>query len=245
MQIPYPKPRTFSDPYHDWDGYESEFQKMIARNPDDLGLRDFGVIFAPILPAADYEEGVYYLDACFRRMSRKESAVQSNLCGGAFWFINHHRDRLQSDALLAPCLRLTADLWRTYTTSFDLMRLTDAELTEHGIDERWREFVGHSRTVSDLVDALVENEAYGTMLDDLLASLGGQGVVGSCWWVEIAYHARWWYVINHPGRAENSRQQAVLHRLLALEVYPEHERRVMEHVRALGFGDYYRRVSIV
>jgi len=245
MQTPFPKPKTFSDPYHDWHGYAPVFQEILDQHPDDLGLGDFRVIFAPILPAADYEEGVYFLEACFHRMSQKENAVQSNLCEGVFWFIDHHRDRLDRDGLLTPCLGLIAALWRKYTADFDLMRLTDAELKEHGIREDWREFVKHSRTVHDLVDVLVENELFGATLDELLASLDGRGVVTSCWWVEIAYHARWWYVIHRPGRKENARRQHVLHRLLSLEVYPEYERQMREHVRGLGFDAYYWRVNIV
>lgn len=245
MQTPYSKPKTFSDPYHDWYGYETVFQDILAQNPDDLSRSDFGMIFAPILPAADYEEGVYYLDACFRRMSRMESAVESNLCGGVFWFIDRHRERLGADGLLAPCLGLVSDLWRTYTEDFALVRFTDAELREYGIREDWREFVKHSRTVHDLADAMVEHETFRPTLDDLLGSLADGGVVGSCWWVEIAYHARWWYVIHRPGREENERQQAILHRLLDLETYPEHERQARDYARGLGFGEYHRRVSIV
>ncbi len=245
MKSPYPKPKTFSDPGRDWHGYEAVFQDIVARDPDDLTPREFGMIFAPILPAADYEEGAYYLNACFRRMSRRENVVEGNLCSGVFWFIDHHQERLDKDGLLSPCLELIADLWRTYTVDFNLMRFTDEELEQYGIRDDYREFVKHSRTVHDLVDALVEQELYGVVLDGLLKSLADGGTVGSCWWIEITYHARWWYVTHRPGDEENARRQHVLHRLLALEVYPDHERRARDHVRGLGFNEYYGRVSIV
>lgn len=245
MQSSYPKPKTFSDPGRDWHGYESVFQDMAARDPDDLTPREFGMIFAPILPAADYEEGAYYLDACFRNMSRRDNVVEGNLCSGVFWFIDHHKERLGKDGLLSLCLELIADLWRTYTSDFDLMRLTDQELEQYGIREDYRQFVKHSRTVHDLVDALIEHELYGAVLDDLLTSLDDGSTVDSCWWMEIAYHARWWYVIHHRGSEENARRQHILHRLLALEVYLGHERRARNYVCDLHFNEYYRRVSIV
>jgi hypothetical protein len=247
MDLPYPKPKTFSDPHHDWQGFDAEFEMIVALRPNDLAPRHFEMIFGGGLPAADYEEGVYYIEACFRRMARKENTIESNLCGDPFWFINHHRLRLAADGLLEPCLGLIAALLRTYTESFELVRLTDEALTEHGIDPNFRELVRFGWTVEELVDALVEYELFWDTLDHFLVSLGGQGVIGSCWWVEIAYHARWWY-ITHGARSDNEaegRRQRVLHRLLALDAYPEHLVAVREYARGLGFGGYYERVSIV
>ena len=92
------------------------------------------MIFAPILPTANYED-VYFLEACSCRISQKENAVGNNFCDKVFWFIDYHRDRLGRDRLLTHCLGLMAALGRTYTADFDLMRLTDAELKEHRIRE--------------------------------------------------------------------------------------------------------------
>ncbi len=147
MQALYPKPQKFSDSYHDWHGYEAFFQDILDKNPDDLDLDDFNMIFATILPAADYEEGVFYLEACFLWMSRQEDPIDSNLCSGALWFIDHHHQRLERDDLLEPCLHLVADLCRLYTSGYELLRLTNEELKTHGIRASYREFVKNSSTV--------------------------------------------------------------------------------------------------
>ena len=240
-----PKAAKISDPYHDWDGYEAVFQDILLQNPDDLTLADFNKIFAIILPAADYEEGVFYLQACFRWMSRQEDPIDSNLCSGVLWFIDHHRQRLERDGLLAACLGLVADLCRLYTSGYELLRLTDEELEQHGIRASYREFVKNSQTVHDLLDELAEYELFHPLMDGWLDSLDDGSTVGSGWWAEIAYHARVWYIIYSPGRKANACQQHILHRLLALDDYPEHLRRTRDYVRSLGFREYYQRIGII
>ena len=244
MLTPYPKPKKFSDPFQDWMGCEETLDSILARDKAQLGLRDYSVIFAQILPAASYEEGAYYLDGCFDLMRRKTDPVVSDVCRSLFWFVDFHRDALRRDGLLEPCLEETVALSRDYLSSFELMRLSDPELMHYRIDPDFREMPRYSRFVGSLLDSLVEYELYSRVLSDLMVWLNEDVVHKSCWWIEMAYHARWWYVIYNAGDKANPRRQCLINRLLDLHDYSCHWRRCRDFVRRQGYGQYERRVSL-
>ncbi|GAJ03544.1 unnamed protein product, partial [marine sediment metagenome] len=63
FDIPYPRPESLSDPHYDWIG---EDLHQVLRTPDaDMTWREYRCIFQLALPAAAYEEGVYFLPLAF------------------------------------------------------------------------------------------------------------------------------------------------------------------------------------
>jgi hypothetical protein len=241
----YPKPKKFSDPFQDWMGCEETLDGILAKDIDELGLSDYNVIFYMILPAASYEEGAYYLDGCFNFMMHNPSAVESNICEGLFWFIDYHRDALRADGILDLCLKRTVALLQDYLSLFELMRLSDAELTRYCIRQDFREIPKRSNSVGDLLDSLVEYELYSAVLSDILAWLNEDAVYHkSCWWIEIAYHVRWWYVTYDADDQANQRRQHLINRLLDLHNYSSHEWRHRDFVRGQGYEQYERRISL-
>jgi len=244
MRVPYPKPTQFSDPYHDWDGCEDLLNSILAKEPQDLVSTDYDTIFSAHLPAADYEEGAYYIEPCFEWMGKRTDAVKSNVCGGVFWYIDRFHDRLAQDGLMDSCHLLISNLIASYISECQLVRLTDDELAKYHIRESYREFVKYSRSVHDLVDAVVAFERYSHHFDAIIQTLNSNGVVGSCWWLEITCHARWWYGVYSPTDKSNSRKQKALLRFLDLADYSRHMRAARGYVRDLGFQEYYERISI-
>lgn len=244
MQIPYPKPKKFSDPFYDWMGCEEQLDNILAKDKVELCLSDYNAIFAQNLPAASYEEGAYYLDSCFDLMKRKGDPVNSDICESLFWFIDFHRDALRQDSLLEPCLDEIVALFQSYTSTFELMRLTNSELTLYRINPDYREKPRYSRLVGRLLKCLVEYEIYSGILSGLLVWLNEDVIDKSCWWVELAYHVRWWYVIYNADDEANPRKQQLVNRLLDLHDYSFHWDKHRDHVRMLGYNQYERRVSL-
>lgn len=69
MEMTRGKPSQFSDPYHDWEGYEDTFRVILDKDDQELTTDDFGIIFAKHLPAADYAEGIYYIARCIAHIA--------------------------------------------------------------------------------------------------------------------------------------------------------------------------------
>ena len=226
MLITYPKPEKFSDPFQDWMGCEKTLTDVLAKDKTSLGENDYNVIFARTLPAANYEEGVYYLDSCFDFMRRKQSSVESHICEGFFDFINYHRERLEKDGLLNPCLEELVRLFQSYTSSFEVIHLTDEELEQHQIIPSYRDWPKYSRVVEDLVEYLIEYEFFAPVLDDLMAWLNQNDTHRSQWWIAIAYYVMTnWYVIYDDQDESNARKQRLIYRLFNLHDYSSHMRR--------------------
>ena len=244
MLILHPKPDKFSDPFHDWMGCEKTLTDILAKDKTSLDENDYNVIFAKILPAANYEEGAYYLDSCFDFMRRKQSDVESHICEGVFHFINCHSERLEEDRLLHPCLEEIVSLFQSYAVSFDLIRLTDTQLKQYGMRASFQELPKYSRVVTDLVDYLVEYELFSAVLNDLVSWLNQDDVHKSCWWIDLAYHVRWWYVTYDAADMANSRRQRLIDRLLDLNDYSFHMWKHIDFVRKVGYSRYEKRVSL-
>jgi hypothetical protein len=241
----YPKPTRFSDPFQEWEGCEETLDNILSTEKGDLGLSDYDTIFYLITPAANYEEGAYYIDGCFDFMRRKLSRIESNICEGLFYFINYHRERLKEDGLLSQCLEEIINLFQCYTASFELMRLTDGELEQYGTDPTYRELARYYLSIWSLIDYLIGYELYSSVLDSSLTWLDQDDVHKSCWWIEIADHVRVWYVIYNAVDESNSRKQRLMDRLLKLHDYSFHMHRQSDFVRQTEYMQYWERLSVL
>ena len=225
MLIKYSRPEKLSDPFQDWMGCEKTLTGVLAKDKTSLDRSDYDVIFAHGLPAANYEEGAYFLDSCFDFMRRKQSSVESHLCEGLFDFINYHRERLEEDGLLSQCLGEIIRLFQSYTSSFEVIHLTDAELEHYKIETCYREWPKYSRVVEELVEYLVEYELFSSVLDDSMTWLNQEDVHKSGWWIAIAdYVMMNWYVIYEDHDESNARKQRLIYRIFNLHDYSSHMR---------------------
>lgn len=244
MQYKYGKPQQFSDPYKDWNDCPERLQEILDKDDEDLDQSDFAAIFAEHLPAADYYEGLYYIPLCFQYMQKKLDPIDTNICSSVFWYMVHFKHKLEADGYYDDCLQRISGLIQSYTDSFELIRLDDTELEEHGIDKRYREMAKHCRSVHDLVDSLVKYDEYWAVISDWIERLAAAGDVGSCWWIDIASHVRWWHILYREDDQANARKEVIINRLHKFGDYIKHWHIVAPLAASDKFYEYNRRVAI-
>jgi hypothetical protein len=247
MKNRYGKPGKFSEPY-EYEELKSSpeaFREILDKKDGELTDRDFGIIFSSSLPAADYQEGLYYIPLCFDYMLRKQDPIRSNICSSLFWYIYHFRDKLKADGYYEECLRLTRKLVELYTSEFELIRLDDNQIEEYCIDKNYREMAKYSEAVCDLVDCLIKYPNYWTILCDWIDSLNSVELTKSGWWIEISHHTRWWHRLYREDDEANERKEILINRLHKFGVYVNHWLIVENWAGSQKFYEYNRRKSIV
>jgi hypothetical protein len=202
MHIPYSKPATLSDPYIDWEGSEAEIKKVIDTDPKELGRDAYSMIFYQHLPAANYEEGCFYVPF-FLDYYARETELDAPDFEGFFWFIDHFREDFERDCLLEPILQSIWSIFLERTRSFKIHRLSNDELQKYGICESYREIVPSCRIVHEFLDCLTTWEVYDSVVTKLKEYFDDtSSVIKSSWFCECAFHTRLWlWVDSEPVRS--------------------------------------------
>ncbi len=196
MQCPYPKPCKLSDPFYDWFDCEDQLTEILAKSPRELTCEDYGVIFARYQPAADYEEGCYYIDPYLDYLS-EATALEARGCESFFWYVDHFADRFARDGLLEPIRERLWECFLKLTASFKVVRLTDVELERLHYCPSCREFAYLTRTIPDILDGITEWQVFKPTLSKLQAHFHRPlSVTHSHWFCELAYHTRSWLVLG-------------------------------------------------
>lgn len=247
MKDRYGKPKKFSEPYEyeELKASSEVFREILDKKDDELTNWDFGVIFSDHLPAADYQEGLYYIPLCFDYMLRKQDPIRSNICLSLFWYTYHFRDKLEADGYYEECLGLIRKLVELYTSEFELIRLDDNQLEEYSIHKNSREMAKYSYSVRRLVDCLIKYPNYWTLLCEWIDSLNSVELTKSGWWIEISYHTRWWHLFYQDDDEANERKEILIHRLHKFGEYVNHWHIVSTWAASQKFYEYNRRKSIV
>ena len=240
MRCPYPKPSRFSDPFQDWDGCEKRLAAILAKNGDELNLEDFSAIFQSHLPAADYEEGCYYVPDYIKYLSQT-SGLEERVCEGFFWYIDHFSERFRRDGLLQDILD---ELWKCFaglTSSFAVIRLSDAELEKNGIAASYREIAVRSRSMSEFFEALTRWPVFDPIIDRLRDYFEKPlSEEAAHWYYEMAFYARsWLWLKQEPGE----RFQSVFDYFHRLDRFQLHHDMVSRSSISEGFFQYNRRLS--
>jgi hypothetical protein len=241
MLCPYPLPEKFSDPFRDWEGSEAEMAAVLAKAPGELTREDYWMIFYAHLPAADYEEGcpyvLPYLDYLAGTKGLEERAYE-----GFFWYLHYFADRFRADGLLDPILDRLWECFLSLMSQFQLVRLTDAELKEHRICPSYREIAHKSRTLPDILDALVRWPIFDPLIARLQAHFDAPcSIDHSHWYCEFAHHARSWLFLT---QVPVDRYQAVFDYFHRLERFRAHYMpRLLLEGKSAGFFEYNRRMS--
>ncbi|MBI3653302.1 MAG: hypothetical protein HY231_19915 [Acidobacteria bacterium] len=245
MKSKYGKPKQFSDPYKEHGECQEELKKILDKEDRRLTLEDFSYIFSIALPAADYQEGVYYIPLCFEQMMKKEDPINSNICQGIFWYLTHFKKELEADYYYRDCMQMIRVLSHCYTQDFELIRLSEEELDAHSIDPRYREMAKHSSSVHDLIDVLIRYSEYEEILFNWVDSLDNKSLVANCWWINIGYHVRWWQILYHENDKSNERKEKLIHRLHKFGDYQARWWEASSFAASKKFYEYNRRVSLI
>lgn len=244
IESPYPKPQKLSDPYHDWLGCEERLSAILKKEKEELVYEDFSTIFYQNLPAADYKEGVYYLETCFNYMSQNKG-LEERVYDGVFWWINHFKDELKKDALLDPCIEATWSLFLVLTHEFSILRLSDDQLTENGICESYREIAENTRAIDDYLDSIIMYELFDSVIERIKSHFETtDDAPKSHWFREVEFHTRQWIWLDGE---EKERKQDLFDYFHRIERYRRHwEVAVMNDKSGAteGFYQYNQRIAL-
>lgn len=240
MRVPYSKPETLSDPYIDWQGSEAEISKVVTAAPETLGRDEYWMIFYQNLPAANYQEGCFYVPYFLDFYSKGLDFEAPNL-EGFFWFIDHFREDFERDKLLEPILDRIWSIFLERTNDFRIQRLSNEELEHHKICESYREIVPGSQTVYELLDCFTSWEVYDPILTKLKVHFSDtSSTERSFWFCECAFHTRMWLWVD---------SEPIVRRLGLFDYFHRLDRFAAHHANTMGgdinkgFFQYNRRIS--
>jgi hypothetical protein len=240
MLSPYPKPSKFSDPFQDWGGCEQRLAGILAKPLAELTLDDYSVIFCQWLPAADYEEGCYFVSAYLDFLS-EASGLQKRGCDAFFWYIDYFADRFTQDGLLGPIHERLWDCLVHLTATFRVVRLTDLELEQEGICPSYREIAHLTRTVPDILDGITQRPVFDPVLRRLQTHFDRPlSAEHAHWFYELAFHTRSWLWLEPE---QSDRHQTVFDFFHRLDRFCAHHDKVMASGITGGFVEYVRRLS--
>jgi hypothetical protein len=199
VNVPYSKPTVLSDPFQDWCLRKEKLRAIIDSNPALLGDPDFRVIYYSHLPAANYEEGCFYVPHFLKFYSSippLECADQE----GFFIFVNYHRNKFKQDNLLDEILEFIWNHFVEMTSSFKIQRLSEDEVCKRGMRMEYREVVHYSRKVTELLEIFTKYPVYSGLFQKLKNYFAEvKNPQHSLWYCECAYQTRIWmvYYLNY------------------------------------------------
>lgn len=239
MRCPYPKPAKLSDPFQDWDGCEDRLSAILTKPPRELTWDDYSIIFSQHLPAADYEEGCYFVPAYLDFLSQT-SGLEERGYEGFFWYIDYFADRFARDGLLTPILERIWECFTHLTADFRIVRLTDLELEQEKLCPSYREIAHLTRTVPDILDGMTRWPVFDPVIARLQAHFDRPlSAEHSHWFYEFAFHTRSWLWLE---RQPLDRHQAMFDFFHRLDRFRTHHAKVIASPISEGFFEYNRRL---
>ena len=219
----YPKPKQLSDPFSDWQGCEDQLRAILQKDDVELNADDFNVIYYSCLPAANYEEGAYYIEKCTDYIATGWDIRDSRLPSGLLRWIVTYGEELAADRLFDDAKGLiVSSLWRLLDR-FDLFDLTKEECARLGMDFSYAIGPYNRETVGDFMDELTIYDEFEPELNGIVDRLIESDELSHIrWYIEIAAHTRTWSLLyneEHSEPDERRRKEALLHRLHAFPVY--------------------------
>lgn len=151
FQTLYGRPSQLSDPHGDFG--PQTLDPILAKADAALEWQDFRFIFQVGLPAATYEEGVYFIPLAFDFLrSKRPEAFE--FTGDLIWFLAHHHKELQRDGLWAAVVAELESFLTGLAAAFEIRHFDAAASEAKGWNSPYRDYVVDSDLVLDLVDAM-------------------------------------------------------------------------------------------
>lgn len=221
----YSKPKNLSDPYYDWHGYEKRFNEILSKDASQLGTEDYWIIFHRNLPAADYEEGCYFLEFCFSHIKNAWDIHDSSYPDSLLWWIDHFQEKLKSDGLWDDCLIHLKTTIGHLLNSFELFDLDEEKCKKIGRDFSYSIGPYNQSTVTDLIDDLTIFDSFEPFLNEMIDGLINSNSISNIrWYVDIAFHTRSWCTIYNDDELFKDldnfeRKEALFHKLHTFKIY--------------------------
>lgn len=244
----YPKPKHLSDPFRDWQGCEDQLLAILQKEDADLNRDDFGVIYFSCLPAANYEEGAYYIEKCTNYIATGRDVRDSRLPDGFLRWMVTFQEQLVADGLFDQAKALVVDsLWHLLD-QFELYDLTEEECAKHGMDFAYSVGPYNHQTVHDFFDEMTNFDEFDAELNGIVRKLTTSYETAHIrWYIDIAAHTRIWLILYSPPSSleDWDRKEALFHRLHSFRIYSVKGESAFRTTRAEGKDKYIHTVSVL
>ncbi len=195
LRVPYPRPRTLSDPNHDFD---DEHLSRILRNADNgLDWADYQALLGPHLPAGTYEESVYFLPLAFTYMLEHDDTAL-DLVAALVGFVSLNADRLEEDRLLEGARRNIDVCFAHWSSEFSVIHFDKRACEEKGWGLAYQDIVNHGDVICTGLCELVRFERHVDLAESFVYRLADHQVssLRAAWF--LALSAMRWEVVRPP-----------------------------------------------
>jgi len=155
-----------------------------------MGWREYCAIFQGYLPAADFEEGVYFLPRALAYLrDNPEDAFECQ--GGVLIWISEYSPYLARVGLLDDVRRAVHECVRVWTATFEIKHFNRAACAAMGWGLAYDDLVRNSDNVCSLICDLVRLQTEQSLIEEIVAERCREEAtaIESAWFLEIAAQA--------------------------------------------------------
>ena len=134
---------------------------------EQLGRREFDIIFTISGCTAQYDEQVFYLPYAFRCLAVHPSEGEDFLAD-LVHFLSTNAESLRGDHLLDACLESVRSLFRAWTADFQVVHFDAAACRAKGWGLDHSDYIVNSQTVRELIDCLLRYQPNSDLAEELV-----------------------------------------------------------------------------
>jgi len=248
----YSKPSQLSCPcsypnIDDMFARKQTLNKILDQKTEELTIADYNVLFAKFLPAANYEEGCYFLDYCFEYIEKQNSIHDSFYPNSLLWWVDSYRQNFKNDFLWDEVIHRIKRTLFILLDTFRLFKLSKKECDKIGRNYDYSIGPYNSVTLCDIFDDLTIYDSMEDILWEVVSFLEHSDKTDHCrWYVELAYHSRSWCLFyDETDELDNYiRKEKLFHKLHTFKTLGLKEEVAIKHTLKEGKYKYNKLVSL-
>ncbi len=185
IRLPYLRPRSLSDPFHD---HGPDHLAALISTPDqDLKWHDYQCILGPFLPAGTYEESAYFLPLAFDYVLKNDEDAL-DLVTSLVWFTSEYALQLKHDSALDAARTKLKQCFTQWTGDFVIRHFDRDACRGQGWGLSYFDYIRHSETVGEATNDLIRFETHGDLALAFFTDLAiaESDAVKSAWFLECA-----------------------------------------------------------
>jgi hypothetical protein len=188
FRVKYQRPKTLSDPYHD---FTPDYLNKILATPDNaMDFSHYRNLLGPHLPAGTYDESIYFLPGAFRYLLTDETHATGGLdvVTPIIGFIANNKKYLADDGILdivRDCIRECLAYW---TRQFEVIHYDEKACRKMGWGRKHFDYVKNSEAVCMMTEELVRFEKDADLAEAFVHDLAANSdnPVNAAWFLEYS-----------------------------------------------------------
>jgi hypothetical protein len=186
FHVPYPRPKSLSDPFHDNNSSTSSTLEQLLNTLDEsLYSSDFRILLGPYLPAGTYEETCYFLPLAFRYvLAHDDDAL--GLITSLVWYCSEYVWRLRADKIVNDARSAIRGCFEHWTNHFNVIHFDSDACKAKGWELQHFDYVPNGEVIGQGLEDLVR---FAWHLDLVVAFIRGlsqsSDPVKQAWFLEL------------------------------------------------------------